>query len=129
MNRHRNGGHSLRVLFITPPALHYIEASASERVDRRREHRPNLGILYVASYLEKMRPQYQVKVIDAASECYSLEYLGKLVQQYNPSVVAITALTFTLLDALAVAQVVKQVKPEAWAKLVRTCEDAFQFSE
>lgn len=102
----------MKVLFIIPPNQSYIEASASNRVDRKREHRPNIGIFSVASYLEKKRPQYQVRVIDAASEGYSLTELAQWVREFRPGVVGITALTFTLVDALAVAQTVKTIDPK-----------------
>ncbi len=107
----------MKILFIIPPEHIYLEASAHEIVDRQREHRPNLGILYVASYLEKMRPHYDVKVIDAASECYSLSELAAFVRAYRPDLVGITALTFTLLNALAVARLVKTVDPKIWVTL------------
>jgi hypothetical protein len=103
----------MKVLLLIPPEVNYIEATNAERVDRQREHRPNLGILYVASYLEKNRPQYELKVLDAASEGYSMVELALRIRELNPDVVGLTAMTFTLLDALAAARLVKQIKPEA----------------
>jgi anaerobic magnesium-protoporphyrin IX monomethyl ester cyclase len=107
----------MKILFIIPPEHIYLEASAHEVVDRQREHRPNLGILYVASYLEKMRPHYEVKVIDAASECYSFTELAGFIREYRPDLVGVTSLTFTLLNALAVARLVKTVDPNIWVAL------------
>lgn len=103
----------MKVLLLIPPEVNYIEASASERVDRLREHRPKLGILYVASYLEKNRPQYELKVLNASSGgCSTAEQAGRIME-FNPDVVGLTAMTFSLPDALAAARMVKQIKPEA----------------
>lgn len=103
----------MKVLLLIPSEVNYIEASATERVDRQREHRPKLGILYVASYLEKNRPEYELRVLDASSEGYSTEEQAERITEFNPDVVGLSAMTFNLLDALAAARRVKQIKPKA----------------
>jgi len=102
----------MKLLFIIPPPMHYLEASANERLDKNREHRPTLGVLAVASYIEKHRPQHAIRIIDAPSEDYTLDDVVRLFKEYDPDVVGFTAMTFTLLDVLEAVRAVKAAKPD-----------------
>jgi len=41
----------MKIFFIVPPELHFIEAYNTKKVDKGREFRQKLGILAVAGYL------------------------------------------------------------------------------
>lgn len=100
----------MRVVFIIPPQANYLGAGPHELTDRGREARPNLGILYVATYLlMKKHRNVTATIIDCAALGMNYPELEKSVIAEKPDIVGITALTFTYLDALKTAQMVKQV--------------------
>jgi radical SAM superfamily enzyme YgiQ (UPF0313 family) len=104
----------MKVLLVVPPEENYIEASSHSRVDRNRESRPNLGILYVASYLIKNQPDISLKVFDCPSEKISFDQYVKIIQEYKPDLVGITALTFTIVNALKTARFTKAVNENTY---------------
>ena len=59
----------MKVLFIVPPEETYVGASSHKSVDYKREHRPRLGILSVATYLRFNRPDIEFRFMD----CLALE--------------------------------------------------------
>ncbi len=101
----------MKVLLVVPPQQHYLGASACEVLDRGREHRPSLGILYVASYLERSQPDVELRVLDCPCENLNLDQYAARVREFAPDVVGITTLTFTLIDALKAVEVTKKVQP------------------
>lgn len=107
----------MRVLFIVPPEENYVEASANEAVDRKREVRPKLGLLYVATYLKEKSPEVNVKFLDCPALQITFETLPKHINSFNPDIVGITAVSFTMLDAIKVADIVKKIKQEIFVVL------------
>ena len=103
----------MRVLFIVPPEETYIGAGAHEVLDRKREARPKLGILYVASYLKSKRPDIDVKFLDCPALNINFDDLPDYVKSFNPDVIGITAVTFTIVDALKAAEIGKTAQPNA----------------
>ena len=73
----------VKVLFIIVPEVTYIGASAHESVERRREPRPQLGILYVASYLQKFRADVSVQIVDCPSCGIDYTKLAKIINRIN----------------------------------------------
>jgi radical SAM superfamily enzyme YgiQ (UPF0313 family) len=70
---------------------------------------PPLGLLYIASYLEKYS-SHSIEVLDAIVEkITSYEVLEEYVRQKNPDVVGIQMMTFTARDALLTARTVKKI--------------------
>lgn len=103
----------MRVLFIVPPEETYIGASAHEILDRKREARPRLGILYVASYLENKRSDISIKLLDCPALNINFDDLSGYIKSFGPAVIGITAVTFTIVDALKAAKISKTVQPNA----------------
>lgn len=101
----------MKVLLVVPPQQHYLGASACEALDRGREHRPNLGILYVASYLERNQPDITLQLLDCPCEDLNFDQYAARVKEFAPDVVGITTLTFTLIDALKAVEVTKKIQP------------------
>ncbi|MFN3551236.1 MAG: B12-binding domain-containing radical SAM protein, partial [Endomicrobiia bacterium] len=67
-----------------------------------------LGILYVASYLEKNIPSCEIKIIDAVTENLSFEDLRVLTKNFLPDLVGVYFCTEYLYDAFKVVEIVKQ---------------------
>jgi radical SAM superfamily enzyme YgiQ (UPF0313 family) len=70
---------------------------------------PPLGLLYVASYLEK-HSLHSVEVLDAFVEkIISYDVLREQIRSINPDIVGIQMMTFTARDALLTARTVKEI--------------------
>ncbi|NYB51600.1 MAG: cobalamin B12-binding domain-containing protein [Methanobacteriaceae archaeon] len=72
---------------------------------------PPLGIAYIAAVLEENN--IDVEIIDAAALELSWESLEDEIRKANPDLVAITALTPTISNALRTAQLAKKTCPQA----------------
>ena len=72
---------------------------------------PPLGISYIAAVLEKN--SVDVSIIDASAMEMDWYELGKEIKKISPDVVAITALTPTIEQALETAKIAKSILPES----------------
>jgi radical SAM superfamily enzyme YgiQ (UPF0313 family) len=72
---------------------------------------PPLGIAYIAAFLEQN--DIEVEIIDAAALEMSWETLEAEIRKSNPGLVAVTALTPTISNALKTAELAKKTCPEA----------------
>lgn len=72
---------------------------------------PPLGIAYIAAVLEEN--DIDVEIIDAAALEMSWEELETAINEANPGLVAVTALTPTIANALQTAELAKKTCPEA----------------
>jgi anaerobic magnesium-protoporphyrin IX monomethyl ester cyclase len=72
---------------------------------------PPLGISYIAAVLEKN--SVDVSIIDASAMEMDWYELGKEIEKISPDVVAITALTPTIEQALETAKIAKSILPES----------------
>ncbi len=93
----------MKITFINPPQTNskykFIGVVA-----------PPLGIAYMAAVLEENN--FDVSVIDASAMDMTWEALEREIEKISPQVVAITALTPTIEQALKTAQLVKKVNSD-----------------
>lgn len=97
----------MRLLFINPPAENTLATEVPEVLREERGHNPPLGILYLASSLQAVG--HDVAVFDAQVEEASYGGVSQAVKRFRPDVVGVTAMSFTLIDALLAAKAVKAV--------------------
>ena len=100
----------MKILFLVPPETISLESSVPKALEGGKGYYPKLGLLYVASYYEKEtgnRPTF----IDCPPENVSQEELSARVREIQPDLVAMSIMTFNLLDALQTARVLKQEHP------------------
>ncbi len=93
---------------------------------------PPLGVLYLATFLEKRR--IDVKVIDSFIEGHTLGELTEAIQKENPDVVCFSAMTCQIRNVLAVAEELKRINPSlkiviGGSHISSTKEEVFNFSE
>jgi len=88
-----------------------IRASVAEKLDVGREFRATLGLLCVAGMLRDME-DVECKLIDCSASGNNYEKLRSEIEEFHPDLVALSTLTFTLLDVLKSCQVAKAVGPE-----------------
>lgn len=100
----------MRVLLINPPKLNTITTNVPELIDDEKEigYVPPIGLLYVASMAEYIS-DCKVEVLDAVVEKTSYQKLEQIIKEARPDVVGIYALTFTLLDVIQTAKIVKKI--------------------
>ena len=100
-----------KVIFVIQPDTMRIRASVAEKLDVGREFRATLGLLCVAGMLRDME-DVECKLIDCSASGNNYEKLRSEIEEFRPDLVALSALTFTLLDVLKSCQVTKAVDPE-----------------
>lgn len=101
----------MRVLLINPPSENMITTNIPSVVDEERGFNPPLGLLYVAGYA-KANTSHEILVLDCLVEEISQEKLEECLRAFQPDVVGIQVLTFTLIDARMAAQAAKRATPK-----------------
>lgn len=98
----------MKVLLINPPSENEILSCNPEIIKSERGYDPPLGLLYLAGYIKKYS-SHELKIIDAQVEKLNYLQLKEKVKEFNPDIVGITAMTFTLLDVIKTVETVKEV--------------------
>ncbi|MDD5091586.1 MAG: radical SAM protein [Candidatus Wallbacteria bacterium] len=102
----------MKVLLINPPSFQEILGNNPKVVEEERGYTPPLGLLYLAACLPE-KDGFQVLVHDSQVEESSWDDIRKKVVDFAPSVVGLTAMTFTLLDVMSTVRLVREAAPEA----------------
>jgi radical SAM superfamily enzyme YgiQ (UPF0313 family) len=95
----------MNVLFIDPPS---IEGGVREKKNGAKAVSPNMGILYMSTYL-RSKTNSIIQVIDMAAQEISFKDTGKIVKSFKPSLVGISSKTFNILSAYKLADIIKKV--------------------
>ncbi len=98
----------MKILLINPPAENTIIGNNPAIIDEERGYNPPLGILFIAAYI-LANSSHQIKVIDAQVEQFNYEKLKMAIEEFAPEVVGITAMSFTLIDALKTVKIIKSI--------------------
>ena len=99
-----------KVLFIVPPEKFFIESYVTRKLDKGREFRQKLGILYVAGTLRE-GTTFEVDVLDSLADGLNSSDIKRIIKERKPDVVGFSVLTFNLLDCLDVAKIIREVSP------------------
>src|SRR3989344_2980517 len=98
----------MRVLLVNPPSANEIVSCNPKFLNQERGYTPPLGILYLASYVEKFS-DFEVQVLDCQVEQVNYTGLSQIIETKKPDIVGITAMTFTLIDALKTIEIIKKI--------------------
>jgi len=98
----------MKVMLMVPPEKYYMVASIHKALDHKREARPLLGILSVATYLKNRRPDVELKFIDCRAEGLTFEDVAQRIREFQPDLVGLTCLTFNYYDTLRTARVIRE---------------------
>ncbi|HII71281.1 TPA: radical SAM protein [Candidatus Woesearchaeota archaeon] len=101
----------MKILLINPPDLTPLGSEVPEIVNEERGHNPPLGLLYVAAYLieNSKGSKHKVKVLDASVEGLGFEDIKERIANLRPDIIGMTAMSFTLLDCLKIADIAKKI--------------------
>ncbi|MDP8236341.1 MAG: radical SAM protein [Candidatus Erginobacter occultus] len=100
----------MKVLLVNPPRENDLTGNNPALIDEARGFNPPLGLLYLAGYLEE-KTSHQVEICDAQVEELSYPALKARIRKSSPDLVGLTAMTFTLLDVVKSARLVKEIDP------------------
>ena len=103
----------MKILVLVTPEENYMMASIHKSLDHKREHRPLLGVLSVATYLKEQRPHHELKFVDCRALMMDFDAMAEVVVEFQPDLVGLTSLTFNYFDTLQAANRIKAVRPEA----------------
>ena len=100
----------MKILFLVPPETHLLESSVPKALEGGKGYYPKLGLMYVAAWYEKTTGQTPV-FIDCPPENVTEAELLRRVREIQPDIVAMSIMTFNLLDALHTAGSLKRELP------------------
>lgn len=100
----------MKIFFIIPPEIHYIEPYSYVKADKNNSIRPSLGLLYIAAALRKATG-INVRIIDCNAEGIDMDTLGKLINNESPDLAGFSILTFNLLNCIDAAKLIRKVSP------------------
>ena len=99
----------MKVLLINPPIKNLITTNIPKVVDLERGYNPPLGLLYLASYARKYT-NHEIEVLDTIVEELNYYEIERRIREIKPDVVGVQAMSFTLIDALLCARIVKRIE-------------------
>jgi radical SAM superfamily enzyme YgiQ (UPF0313 family) len=100
----------MKILFLVPPETISLESSVPKALEGGKGYYPKLGLLYVAAYYERATGDKPV-FIDCPPERIGEEELLRRFREIKPDMVAMSIMTFNLLDALHTAKALKRESP------------------
>src|SRR3990167_518248 len=98
-----------RILFINPPvdfSVFYADMDLSDT----KSSSPPIGILHLAGMARE--DGYQVKLVDAHADGLSIQDILKIVADYDPKVLCLTAMTIMIDASAEIAKAVKEYFPQ-----------------
>ncbi|KMP12266.1 hypothetical protein UZ36_01525 [Candidatus Nitromaritima sp. SCGC AAA799-C22] len=101
----------MKILFLVPPETVSIESSVPKALEGGKGYYPKLGMMYVAAWYERATGNTPV-FIDCPPEEMTEQDLMVRVREIRPDLVAMSIMTFNLLDALHTAETIKQENPD-----------------
>lgn len=96
----------MKVLLISPPQLNMLPTNVPSIVDEETGCYPPLGLTYIAACVEKYT-DHQIEILDTHVERMNYEQINNEIRKRNPDIVGIQTMTFTLIDVLLTARIVK----------------------
>jgi anaerobic magnesium-protoporphyrin IX monomethyl ester cyclase len=102
----------MKIIFIIPPNIHYIEPYSFAEADKNNTVRPYLGLLYVAAAL-RQKTGIETRIIDSNADGLNLDDITGIITAEKSDIVGFSVLTFNLLNCLEVAKIVRKYSPES----------------
>ncbi|NDD27783.1 MAG: radical SAM protein [Proteobacteria bacterium] len=100
----------MKILLLFPPQDQIVSPGYMKTIQEGLGFLPSLGLLYLGTYLRE-RTRHEVDLLDAYVERMTFDDVEQYIRRTQPDAVGIGAMTFTLIDAVDAARVVKRVDP------------------
>lgn len=100
----------MKILLVFPPQEQLVAPSYMKSIQEGLGYLPPLGLLYLATWINE-RTRHQAEVLDAHVRGMTFADLEACIRRTRPDAVGITAMTYTLIDAVDAARAVKRVDP------------------
>lgn len=97
----------MRILLINPPMDNIIFTTQPPFIVTEKGSYPPLGLLYIATMI-KTKTGHKVKIVDCQLTKMGYNQIKEEIIKYRPDVVGITLITSMLIDALKLADIVKE---------------------
>ena len=101
---------SVRVVLVHPPLRNVVSAATPRYVDENRGHTPPMGLLYIQAAVE--HTIHESIFLDADLEGWDHQKAAQHSLSYDPDLIGLQAMTFTLPDAYLVAKEIKRLNPD-----------------
>ncbi len=101
----------MKIILFNPPPHQMLVGNNPKLIDQERGKNPPLGLLYVASSIQRAG-RHSVEVVDGFVENHTQESLVRFFAASDADVLGVTVTSFTLLDALEVIKAFRHAKPE-----------------
>lgn len=98
----------MKVLLIHPPDENMVTTNVPSVVDEETGLYPPLGLMYVAAYAEK-NTDHKIEILDAQAEEVGYDEIEREIEKKKPDIVGIQSMTFTHIDTILTAKIVKSV--------------------
>jgi len=101
----------LKIMFINPPvdfSVFYPDGSMD--LSDTKSSSPPIGILHLAAMAREYG--YTIKLVDAHAKSLSMQGLIKIVSEFKPDVICLTAMTIMIDAAAELAKAIKDHDPE-----------------
>ncbi len=99
----------MKILFLNPPILNTIRSCMPLSLEQGLDFLPPLGLMYLAGYLEQFS-EHKIEILDCPVEgINSYSQLKDKIREKNPEIVGITAMSFTIVDVIKSAKIIKEV--------------------
>jgi radical SAM superfamily enzyme YgiQ (UPF0313 family) len=108
--RAREKGVAVKILLLFPPQDQIVSPSYMKTIQEGLGFLPSLGLLYLGTYLQE-RTRHEVDLLDAYVDRMSFADVERYIRETRPDAVGIGAMTFTLVDAVDAARIVKKIDP------------------
>ena len=107
----------MNIILINPPDENTIVEFPDENGNSLLEaddygYFPPLGLLYIASYLEKYSTGHNIELIDCVAQDISHDDLRVLLANKKPDIIGLTSFTISLIDVVTVAKNIRSISSD-----------------
>ena len=100
----------VKIVLLQPPLRNIIGAATPDYIDENRGFTPPMGLLYLKAAIDNSI--HESVFIDANLECLTHEEAAIKALEYQPDIIGIQAMTFTMPDAYLTALEIKRISPK-----------------
>jgi radical SAM superfamily enzyme YgiQ (UPF0313 family) len=98
----------MNVLLIYPPTYNMLKTNVPEIIDEETGLYPPLGLMYVASYVEK-NTDHRIEILDTQVERMTYDEIAQNIKLRGPDIVGIQTTSFTFIDVIITARIAKKI--------------------